>query len=332
MTISVPFEDTPIHVARVASPTPSAEERAALRESLTRPVPEVPPRYFYDDLGSELFEQITQLPVYYQTRTEIAILEQFAEDIMAKTQPIRVVELGSGAGRKIRLLLDAWRPAPLGATCVMLDINELFLRTSLERLSADYGPLRFQGVVGDFVQDLERLGPMGRRLIVFFAGTMGNLAPGERHSFLRTLAAGMDTTDSFLVGVDLVKDHAQLKAAYDDPEGVTAAFNKNMLAVVNRRFDGNFDPDSFEHRAFYDADNAWIEMRLVSTRRQTADLRAINLSLALESGDELRTEISCKFTRESLMRDAARAGLSVQAWYVDPDSLFALALLQKGVS
>ena len=305
------------------------DEGAALRVMLQKELPEIPPRYLYDDLGSELFERITELSVYYQTRTELAILERAATDIVAHARPRHLVELGSGAGRKIRLLLDALRAGGQGATCTMLDINELFLRQSTGRLSADYPEFVFRGIVGDFMTDLGRLGPAGERLIVFFAGTVGNIHPDERRSFLGELARRMDGSDALLLGVDLVKDPARLEAAYDDPEGVTAAFNLNVLSVLNRRFGGNFDPSGFRHRAFYDPKNAWIEMRLVASRKHVVHLGALDLGLDLDPGAEIRTEISCKFTRDSLESAAAEAGLTIDRWFTDPDDLFALALLRR---
>jgi L-histidine N-alpha-methyltransferase len=214
----------------------------------------------------------------------------------------------------------------------MLDINELFLRQSLERLGADYPALQFRGIIGDFVEDVDRLGPPGHRLVVFFGGTIGNLYPHERRVFLRKLAAGMDGTDAMLVGVDLVKDPARLEAAYDDPEGVTAAFNRNVLAVLNRRFEANFEPSRFKHRALYDAENAWIEMRLVAKSASHVHIRSLEMDLDLAQGDEIRTEISCKFTRASLASSAAEAGLVIDAWFTDQDALFALALLRKKAS
>jgi len=329
---SAPSSDGMIDVARVAPTAPSLDEREALRAMLSLPLPSIPPRYFYDDVGSELFEKITALSVYYQTRTEISILERFAGDIMQVARPRHVVELGSGAGRKIRLLLDAWGASAEGGTCTMLDINELFLRQSLERLGADYTGLRFRGVVGDFVQDLDRLGAPGGRLIVFFAGTIGNLDPSGRRAFLRALAGTMDETDRFVVGIDLVKDPRRLEAAYDDPEGVTAAFNRNMLSVVNRRFEGDFAPDLFDHKAIYDVENAWIEMRLVARRACEVHLGALDMRLDFEPGSQIRTEISCKFTRASLAATVLEAGLEIEGWYSDPEELFALALLRKGAS
>lgn len=307
------------------------DERVLLREALTRPLPEVPPRYFYDDVGSELFERITGLEVYYQTRTEISILEMFGKTIMERVQPRHIIELGSGAGRKIRLLLDAWNRSDVERTCTMLDINELFLRQSITRLAADYSQIRFRGIVGDFTEGFGDLGTAAEfeRLVVFFAGTMGNFDPQQRRRFLSDLGRAMGPTDSFLVGVDLVKDSARLEAAYDDPEGVTAAFNINMLSVLNRRFAGNFEPSAFRHRALYDRDNAWIEMRLVANRASRVRLGKLDLDLELAEGSEIRTELSCKFTKASLEQNAREAGLSVVGWYSDPESLFALALLRR---
>lgn len=304
-----------------------------MRAGLLRALPEISPRYLYDDRGSVLFERITQLEVYYQTRTEIGILEQHAQALMAAAQPQHLVELGSGAGRKIRLLLDAWRPRPREeageATCTMLDVNALFLEDSVRRLQADYPRYAFRGIVGDFTSDLEQLGPGGSRLTVFFAGTVGNLHPAQRREFFRSLAAQMDRSDRLLIGVDLVKNPARLEAAYNDPEGVTAEFNLNALRVLNQRFGGDFDPEAFAHRAFYDSENAWIEMRLVARRPLRVRLSRLDLTLNLAAGVELRTEVSCKFTRESLEASAQDAGLSIDRWVSDPEHLFALALLRR---
>ncbi|HWN71554.1 MAG TPA: L-histidine N(alpha)-methyltransferase [Haliangium sp.] len=326
---------------------------------MSRDLPEIPARYFYDDHGSALFEVITELPVYYQTRTEIAILERHAAEIIERVRPRHLVELGSGAGRKIRLLLDAWlassarsarhahhAPQPLdtrptqggppgerGRSCTMLDINAAFLHQSLERLRVDYSGCVFHGVVGDFTADLHRLGPGTDRLIVFFAGTIGNLHPDERRQFLGTLSDMMTPGDALLVGLDLVKDRAELEAAYNDPQGITEAFNRNMLAVINRRFDGDFAPDAFAHRAFYDAENAWIEMRLRALRPMRVHLRAPGLgtdvALDLAEGAEIRTEISCKFTQDSVTAAAHEAGLGLAGWFTDPAQRFALALLRR---
>jgi L-histidine N-alpha-methyltransferase len=301
-------------------------EQQGLRSMLQRELPEVPSRYLYDDRGSELFEDITGLAVYYQTRTELGILERHAAEIVEAAAPTQLAELGSGAGRKIRLLLDAWR-APAGASCTMLDVNASFVAASVRRLAADYPAVEFRGAIGDFTRDLARLGPGGRRMSVFFGGTLGNLQPAEQRAFFAQVARHMRPSDSFLVGVDLIKDVARIEAAYNDPEGVTAEFNKNALRVINHRFGADFDVDAFEHRAFYDRDNAWIEMRLAASRAMQVRLTALDLELRLPAGAEIRTEVSCKFTRASLA--AAARGLTIAGWYPDPEGLFALALLRR---
>jgi len=311
-----------------APPRPEGE-LDLLREGLTRPLPEIAPRYLYDDHGSALFESITRLPAYYPTRTELQILERDAAELLALAAPARIIELGSGAGRKIRLLLEAWPQGQHLRACTMLDINERFLRGSLAALARDYPQIRFDGLVGDLARDLSRLPTSGPRLIVLFAGTIGNLDADQRRAFLGQLAAGMDPRDTFLVGVDLVKDPARIEAAYNDPEGVTAAFNRNALAALNHRLGADFEPARFAHRAFYDPIAARVEMRLVALCSHEVKLPALHLVLNFARGDELRTEVSCKFTREGLLAEAAEAGLQLDAWRSDPAALFALALLRR---
>jgi L-histidine N-alpha-methyltransferase len=290
-------------------------------------LPEIPPSYLYDDTGSALFERITELPEYYQTRTELGILARCAPDVVAAARPGRIVELGSGAGRKIRLLLDAWRTTGTAGSCTMFDVNECFIDASIRALGADYPEVQFRGVVGDFTRDLARLGAGGERLVVFFGGTVGNLHPDERARFFRELAAQMAASDTLLIGVDLVKDRVRLEAAYNDTAGVTAAFNRRSLHSFNQRFGADFDPEAFAHRAFYDERNIWIEMRLVATRPMVVKVPALDLRLEFARGDEIRTEVSCKFTRASLA--AAAAGLAITGWYTDPGELFALASMRK---
>lgn len=321
-------------IVTVSAPAPEfwqtitvpTDELTRLHLLLSQPLPEIPPIYFYDDRGSALFEDITRLPVYYQTRTELSILEQRAQEIMARARPQHVVELGSGAGRKIRLLLDAWRPSAIPPTCTLLDVNRTFLDASIQSLQREFPALAFGGLEGDFTKELAQLGPGGQRLTLFFGGTLGNLYPSERRAFFEQLLKQMCPTDSFLVGVDLIKDVSRIEAAYNDPQGITAAFNRRSLYSLNQRFGADFEPEAFEHRAFYDRDNAWIEMRLVATRSMTVRIPAIGLTLNFEPGSELRTEISCKFSRASL--EAAAKGFRVDGWYVDSENLFALALLR----
>lgn len=309
-----------------------AHELESLREGLTRPLREISAKYFYDDRGSALFERITELDEYYPTRTEVSILERVAPFVMRASDAAQIIELGSGAGRKIRLLLDAWRPVD-GGVCTMLDVNESFLQRSIDVLSASYPALRFRGVLGDFTRDLDKLPwTPSPRLTVFFAGTIGNLYPHERAEFFATLARSMSERDSLLLGVDLVKDIARVELAYNDRQGVTAEFNRNALRVINERYGANFAPEAFEHRAFFDRDERWIEMRLRATRAMTVSVPAVHLTIELREGEEIRTEISCKFTDESLRADLARAGLIAREVHTDPARDFALAHIFKSRS
>jgi L-histidine N-alpha-methyltransferase len=304
------------------------DERAEVRKNLLRTLPRVDPKYFYDDVGSHLFEEITELPEYYQTRTEEALLTAIADEVVALTGARELVELGSGAGRKIRLLLNAIRRGGRLEGCVLLDINETFLRASAETLAAGYGEIEVRGVVGDFLHDLESVGEGDRRrLFIFLAGTIGNLYPRQLAGFLGRVRAALRPDDAFLVGLDLVKDPGRLEAAYNDSAGVTAEFNLNTLAVLNRRFGTDFEIDDFEHVAFYDADREWIEMRLRAKRPTTVSL-GDNRLLRFDAGDDIRTEISRKFTRESFVAALEGTGLELSAWFTDPDELFASALVR----
>jgi L-histidine N-alpha-methyltransferase len=308
-----------------ATETMAAEVRAGL---LRRPLRELPCKYFYDERGSALFEAITELPEYYPTRTETAILERHAASIVAATQPRELAELGSGAGRKIRLFLDAMRRRGSLESVALLEINESYLRQSVVELAADYPEAEVRGVVGDFLHDLGALGPGGGRLLLFLAGTVGNLHPDELPAFFRAAAAVLAPGDGFLVGVDLVKEPARLHAAYNDSKGITAEFNLNILRVLNRRLRADFDVRDFEHRAFYDPERQWIEMRLRARRPLVAHVHGAGVKLALAAGDEIRTELSCKYTRESLTRRLVGSGLALERWITDPDDLFASALLR----
>ena len=294
-----------------------------------RPLPELPCKYFYDERGSALFEAITELPEYYQTRTETAILAAHAGSIVDAVQPRELAELGSGAGHKIRLFLDAMRARGRLERVCLLEINEPYLRASVARLQGDYPEAAVSGVAGDFVHDLAALGPGGGRLLLFLAGTIGNLHPGELPAFFREAAAVLEPGDGFLVGVDLVKDEARLHAAYNDAAGVTAEFNLNILRVLNERLGADFDPADFEHRAFYDPRCQWIEMRLRARRDVRARIPGAAVELALAAGEEIRTELSCKYTRESLTARLGGTSLVVEAWITDREELFASALLRR---
>jgi L-histidine N-alpha-methyltransferase len=303
-------------------------ERAEVFAGLLRELPRIDSKYFYDDTGSHLFEEITGLPEYYQTRTEEALLETIAEEVVQTTGARELVELGSGAGRKIRILLDEMRRTGRLERCVLLDINESFLRASAEALAAGYDGLEVRGVIGDFLHDLEIAGDgEHRRLFLFFAGTIGNLYPRQLGRFLRRVGAVSKPGDAFLVGLDLIKDRERLEAAYNDSAGVTAEFNLNALRVLNQRFATDFEIDAFEHVAFYDAENEWIEMRLRASRRTSVSLGDAD-SLQFEAGDDIRTEISRKFSRESFTAVLEGSGLELWRWYTDPEELFATALVR----
>jgi L-histidine N-alpha-methyltransferase len=305
----------------------AAEVRAGLT---ARPLPWLPSKYFYDDRGSALFERITRLPEYYPTRTEEAILERVAGEVVAATSPVELCELGSGVGRKVRLLLEAGRALGTLERCVLLDINATVLAESVRSLEGGYPGLRVRGLVGDFQRDLAALGPGGGRLALFLAGTIGNLHPdNELPTFLRNVARQLAPGDAFLVGLDLVKDERLLHAAYNDAAGVTAEFNRNILRVVNAALDADFEPEAYDHVAFYDRERAWIEMRLRARRDQRVRVPRAHLELTLRRGQEIRTELSCKYTRPTFEARLAGTGLRLESWHSDAESLFALALLRR---
>ena len=303
-----------------------AEVRAGLAR---RPLPELPCKYFYDERGCALFEEITRLPEYYPARTETGILAEHADAIVDAVAPCEIVELGSGTSRKIRFFIDAVRFRGWLESIQLLEISEAALRASVARLQHDYPEARVGGVAGDFASDLAELGPGGGRLVLFLAGTIGNLHPQELPSFFREVAGVLEPEDGFLVGVDLVKDEARLHAAYNDSLGVTAEFNRNILRVLNDRLGADFDPWDFDHRAFYDSERQWIEMRLRARRSLKAHVPAAGMTLALQAGDEIRTELSCKYTRETFESRLTGTGLELERWITDPQCLFASALLRR---
>jgi L-histidine N-alpha-methyltransferase len=309
-------------------PDPPSDPIGELRAALEQSPPRIPSKYFYDARGCELFEAITHTPEYYQTRTELAMLAEHADALLAPVAPREIAEIGSGSGRKTRLLLDALVRSGRGRACTLLDIAPDFLAPSVAEFQQSYPTLEVRGVVGDFVHELDRLGPGGERLLVLLAGTFGNFSRADARRFLDDVAASLAPGDGFLVGVDLVKDAARLEAAYDDAQGITAAFNLNILEVMNARFGADFDPSHFCHRAPYNVDADRIEMRLRARRPTQVHVAATGTRLTLAEGDELLTELSCKYTRESLTALAGPAGLAMTRWVTDPEGLFGLALLQ----
>ena len=299
-----------------------------VRLGLTAQPKELPPKYFYDERGSQLFEQITELPEYYPTRAERAILaERSAEIVAAAGEPGTLVELGSGSAAKTRHLLSAMRAAGCLATYVPVDISAEITHETAEALVEEYPGLAVRGLVCDFEHDLERIPDGGGgRLVAFLGGTIGNLHPRARREFLGRLAALLEPGDRFLLGTDLVKERARLEAAYDDAAGVTAEFNKNVLLVLNRELGGDFDPDRFEHVARYDAEAARMDIRLRSLDEQTVRLDGLDLTVRFAAGEEMRTEISAKFTRSRLEDIYREAGLRPAGWFTDPAGDYALSL------
>jgi len=303
---------------------------AELREWLQRDPPQVPPRYFYDEHGSELFEKITHTDEYYPTRTELGLLERYAGEIIDDTDPMVVAELGSGSSRKTRLLLDALSLKGPGRRCTVFDISGDFLGKSAGALRELYPEMHVDAVVGDFTRDLGRLGSGGaRRMLVFLAGTIGNLNEVESAAFLSEIAGLTGVGDSFLLGVDLVKSRGVLEAAYDDAQGFTAAFNINMLRVLNEEFGANFDLSDWRHRATWNEDSARVEIWLDAVKDVDVYVKAAGFHMHLKEGEGIRTEISCKYTSESLRARLAVAGLRLDRWMTDPEDLFALALIRK---
>jgi L-histidine Nalpha-methyltransferase len=299
-------------------------------DGLTRPFKELPPKHFYDARGAELFDRICDLPEYYPTRAERAILERSAEELAELTGAVELVELGSGTAAKTRVLLDALDAAETLERYVPVDVTESMVRECADALTREYPGLRVHGVIGDFERHLDHVPPAsGPRIVAFLGGTVGNFPPGSRRRVLREIARLLGPADHLLLGIDLVKDPRVLEAAYDDAQGVTAEFNRNVLRVLNRELQADFDPEDFDHVALFDPQHEWIEMRLRARREHTTLVRDLDLPVHFDAGEELRTEISAKFTPERVEGDLAAAGLELVRWLTDADGLFALALARR---
>lgn len=302
-------------------------------DGLTKPFKELPPKHFYDAVGADLFDQICDLPEYYPTRAERQILELRSGDIARLTGAGELVELGSGTAAKTRVLLDALRDAGTLKRYVPFDVTEGMVRDVATALTEDYDGLQVHGIVGDFERHLHHIPGSEAgvpRIVAFLGGTIGNFTPGSRRGFLRSMAELLGDGDFLLLGTDLVKDPAVLEAAYDDSAGITAAFNRNVLSVLNRELDADFDPDAFDHVAFFDREHEWIEMRLRAQRRMVVPIRGLGIEVAFEAREEVRTEISAKFTQERLSADLDAAGLELVELLTDPEERFALSLSRRG--
>jgi L-histidine Nalpha-methyltransferase len=333
MASQTPPEPVVETAIRIDSHLDGAHERSLaddVLDGLTRPFKELPPKHFYDARGAELFDRICELPEYYPTRAERAILEQTAEELATLTQAAELVELGSGTASKTRVLLDALQRAGTLVRYVPVDVTEQMVRECAAQLTEEYPGLQVHGVIGDFERHLSEVPPAaGPRIVAFLGGTIGNFPPGSRRRVLRDISRLLGLEDYLLLGTDLVKDPEVLQAAYDDAQGVTAEFNRNVLRVLNRELDADFEPEDFEHVALFDAEHEWIEMRLRARREHTTLVRELDLPVHFEEGEEMRTEISAKFTSERIEGDLAAAGLELVRLFSDPDELFALTLARR---
>lgn len=309
-----------------------SEERQSMiddvRRGLSATPRYLPSRCFYDARGCELFDAITELPEYYQTRTEAQILEMNGPEIAQRVRPEAIVELGAGSCTKTPILLDAALSTGALGHFLPFDISEGAVRDAAGKLVQRYPSVSIYGLVGDFTSHLGGIPRLGRQLVVFLGGTIGNLDPTERAAFLSQVRELLAPGDAFLLGIDLVKDKAALNAAYNDSAGVTAEFNLNILSALNRELGANFDVAAFEHVAFYDETAERIEMRLRSRREQSVRLPALDLDVHLDAGEEVRTELSAKFTRASIEAALLAADLKLTRWYTDPRQRFALVLAE----
>ncbi|WP_405438433.1 L-histidine N(alpha)-methyltransferase [Streptomyces anulatus] len=297
--------------------------RADVLNGLTRHPKTLPPKWFYDARGSELFEEITRLPEYYPTRAEREILAARAEEIAAASGARTVIELGSGSSEKTRHLLDV---LPELHSYVPVDVSESALTGAADSLLAEHPGLSVHALIADFTGGLALPGTPRPRLVVFLGGTIGNLLPEERAAFLRSVRSLLTPGDALLLGTDLVKDEETLVAAYDDAAGVTAAFNKNVLNVVNRELGADFPLDDFDHLAVWNPRDRWIEMRLRARRALSVKIRELDLVVPFEAGEELRTEVSAKFRQEDVREELAAAGMRLTQWWTDSAGRFALSL------
>lgn len=300
--------------------------RAEVAEGLLRSPRRLPPKYFYDARGSELFEEITRLPEYYLTRTERSLLERHASSLVRELSPRSLVELGAGSAAKSRILLDAMTRSDVGEAFVPVDVSRSFLLDVAERLREEYPSLRILPCVADVTEDFALPSGVPRpALFAILGSTIGNfLRPGAL-ALLRRVATAMDAGDGLLLGVDLHKDTATLEAAYNDSRGLTAEFNRNVLRVLNRELGADFEPEAFEHRAHYDAGRRRIEMHLVARSDQRVSIPGVG-EVLIPAGEGIHTENSCKYDRPSVEDLFAEAGLRTLRWWTDPAERFALAV------
>lgn len=303
-----------------------------VREGLSKKQKSLPPKHFYDERGSRLFDEICKTPEYYQTRTELSLLRTIADEIVCRIAPddpereVGLVELGSGAARKTRCLLDAASRHALRCVYIPFDVSEEMLRSASSSLQRDYSWLPIHGVVGDYDRHLDRIPHRHHRLFVFLGGTIGNFEEEQARAFLRRLSATMGPADRLLMGTDLLKDTARLNAAYNDRQGLTAEFNKNVLLVINRELGADFDLDRFEHVAFFHDERRQIEMHLRSKGAQLVRIPSLQLDVSFDDGETIHTEISRKFDRAGVEQLYSASGLRLESWHVSADAAFALSV------
>ncbi len=299
-------------------------------QGLTQTPKTLPPKYFYNDRGSQLFEQICELPEYYPTRTEAVILRQYAGEIAQLTGSCELVELGSGSSTKTRLLLDAYEALGYPLRYLPIDVSAGILESSAQQLLADYPSLKVHGLVSTYELALQQLTPsqLSSRMIFFLGSTLGNLNPQECDIFFSQIKAALNIGEYFLLGIDLQKSKQLLEAAYNDSQGVTAEFNINVLEHLNQRFEGNFDTQSFEHWAFYNDQLHQIEMHLRSLKAQTVRLEALDLTVKFDADETIMTEISRKFDLGVMQQELQAKGLKPLQVWTDPKQWFGLILCQ----
>lgn len=318
-------KDTPRLVVDVFT-APASNLEEDVRQGLSSSPKSLPSKYFYDEEGSILFDRICDTEEYYPTRAEMHLLETVAGDLVGRFRPTHLVELGSGAARKARILFRAFQRRGETCTYIPFDVSESMLRESAATLRREFPWLAIHGIVGDYDRDLGRIPRKGKRLFAFLGGTIGNLTDEEGVAFLQKLASTMGPEDRLLLGTDLVKDPAILHAAYNDREGITAAFNENILRVVNRELRADFDLDRFSHLAFFNPELSQIEMHLRSEIDQVVEIPRLGLRIPFEAGETIHTEISRKFTQRSVEELLTRAGLEMEAWYAPEDRAFGLSV------
>jgi L-histidine N-alpha-methyltransferase len=303
--------------------------RRDVRDGLTQTPKSLPPKWFYDSVGSDLFDQITRLPEYYPTRAEAQILRARSASIAAASGADTLVELGSGTSEKTRMLLDALRDSGSLRRFIPFDVDAGILNAAGSAIQREYPGIEIDAVCGDFEEHLGKIPRVGRRLVAFLGSTIGNLTPGPRADFLSALSDTLQPGDSLLLGTDLVKDVGRLVRAYDDSAGVTAKFNRNVLAVVNRELDADFDLDAFDHVARWNAGEERIEMWLRASSPQRVHIATLDLAVDFAAGEEMLTEVSCKFRPDGVEAELAAAGLRRTHWWTDPAGDFGLSLSTK---